>query len=227
MRAAFSAPAATRPCSFAVPAASSTSAPGRVGPVQGALTVLALLAAMLVPSLTLARPAAAEPDYPPQFNQISASKYAVYSGRQIRFRAQVFQPRSRVTWSTRGHGRTLASGRVVADARGVVVHRIRFERVGVTVVSFSGTGRRGTPLTLATRVHVLARQGGGHGAATTGAGGAGGAAAAPGPVAAPAAEPDAGGLPVTGTQVALTLGLGLLLVVAGLALLLASRRRRV
>lgn len=193
-------------------------------PLRRSSRALVVVLLALLGTFVAAGPASAEPDYPPQFNQISASTYAVFTGKHVVFRVQVFVPHSRVTWSSRVHGRTVAHGRSVADGAGIVVQPVRFSRVGLNVVTFSGTSRRGKPLALSARVTVRARQGGGAGAATPGpttgsTPQAGGATSAP-------LTSSGDGLPVTGTQVALTLGVGLVLVIIGAVLVAAGRRRR-
>jgi LPXTG-motif cell wall-anchored protein len=156
----------------------------------------------------------AEPDYPPGFNQITASKFTVASGGSIVFKAQTFKSRSVVKFKVRAHGKVVKTGTVRANRKGVARRSIRFTVVGVNKVTFSGTSKRGRPLVLSTKITVKAKTKSGSGGATIS------------PVAVSSGTSSAGGgLPVTGGQIAVGLLVGVLLLLGGGLLVAASRRR--
>jgi LPXTG-motif cell wall-anchored protein len=192
----------------------------RLAGLGAALTVL--LALVAVP---LAGSASAEPDYPPKFNRISASSFTVARTGTITFRAQTFVAGSTVAFRSVVKGRTVTSGTASADAKGVVVQKIRFDVAGRNVVSFRGTSSKGTPLTLSVPIKVTdptAANGGSSGTGTTGSGGSGGS----GESSSSGGIPFIGALPHTGAQILGALLIGGALVGAGFLLVAASRRRR-
>lgn len=189
----------------------------RLAGLGAALTVL--LALVAVP---LAGSASAEPDYPPKFNRITASSFTVARTGTITFRAQTFVAGSTVAFRSVVKGRTVTSGTASADAKGVVVQKIRFDVAGRNVVSFRGTSSKGTPLTLSVPIKVTdpaAANGGSSGTGTTGSGGSGESSSSGG-------IPFIGALPHTGAQILGALLIGGALVGAGFLLVAASRRRR-
>jgi LPXTG-motif cell wall-anchored protein len=189
----------------------------RLAGIGAALTVL--LALVAVP---LAGSASAEPDYPPKFNRITASAFTVARTGTITFRAQTFVAGSTVTFRSVVKGRTVASGTASADAKGVVVQKIRFDVAGRNVVSFRGTSSKGTPLSLSVPIKVTdpaasnGGNGGTSGSETTGSGDSSSSGGIP----------FIGALPHTGAQILGALLIGGALVGAGFLLVAASRRRR-
>lgn len=195
--------------------------------VELARRVLTPFLGVLLLSVALTAPAAAEPNYPPVFNQVAASSFRVAAGKSLVFRVQTFRPRTSVSFAVRPTaGNAQGSGSASADARGVVTQRITFQTPGRTTVTFTGTGADSSPLTLSTTVQVVEP-----------------ASSSPAnqPVAAagPQTKPRAGGagadqtqtgllsnLPATGAQILGVLAVGGLLVLVGAVLVVAGRRRQ-
>lgn len=172
-----------------------------------------LLVAMAAALASLAAPASAEPDYPPDFCQISATSFVVARGGSVAFTAEPFKPGSTVSIVVRAGGDVVQRASAVADADGVVAKKLTFTVLGRNTVTFSAppvaqagwcNGYPGP----STDVTVTGGDSGG-------------------------ADPDdsddtgsLGGLPRTGAQVLGGLLLGGLLVGGGVLLVSASRKRR-
>lgn len=97
-----------------------------------------LLVAVLTAGLAgLAAPAAAAPDYPPDFCKISASTFVVARGGSVTFTVERFQPGSQVRAVVVAAGDVVERATAVADADGVAVQKLRFDVVGRNTVTFS------------------------------------------------------------------------------------------
>jgi LPXTG-motif cell wall-anchored protein len=182
--------------------------------------VFALLLAVAVLMLPVALPMAhAEPDYPPSFYQISASTFNARVGESIDFKAQTFEAGSAVSFDVSVDGSSVTSGSTSANSEGIARKTITFTVEGTNTVTMSGTSDKGEPLSLRANVTITAAGGGGNGGNGGGNGG----------------DPQAdeggvpffgGGLPRTGTEIASTVLIGLVLLGGGAALVVATRRRR-
>jgi len=183
-----------------------------------ALALVGVLIA-LPASLAVAGTANAEPNYPPHFNKITASRHTVCKGGKVKFRAMYFKPRSTVTWQVTKTSMVLATGSVKANKKGVVKKTLTFTSPGTNFVTFSGPAKRGGgTLSLTVKITVTSKRCG----APHREGGSSGAALAAG---ASTGDPSGAGLPVTGAQVALLVLLAGGLLVGGSVLIGASRRR--
>jgi len=184
----------------------------------------ALLLAVAVLMLPLALPVAhAEPDYPPSFYKISAPSFTARVGGTIPFTAQTFQAGSAVSYSVVSGAKSVTSGSVNADNKGVARQSITFTVAGKNTVTMSGTSDQGKDLSLSADITVTtADASGGNG---TGSGsGSGDSANTP--------QADQGGIPVfggglprTGAEIAMTVLMGVALIGGGAALVVATRRR--
>ncbi|MFZ0325318.1 MAG: LPXTG cell wall anchor domain-containing protein [Actinomycetes bacterium] len=192
--------------------------------------IVGLTAAAVALTVPMAAPAWAEPDYPPVWNQISASSFVVARGGAVTFKAQTFQAGSSVAYRVTAAAGTAASGSATADAKGVVTQAITFTKTGVNTVTFSGTQKDGGALELVAAVTVTAADSAGNGS-TSGNGGASGSSNGNGSTTASNAV--AGGIPIingalprTGAQIASTVMVAAALLLGGFALVAAARRRR-
>lgn len=211
--------------------------------VRRIAALVVALAVMLLP-LT-ATSAKAEPNYPPSFDGISASKTCAKVGTKIRFRAMTFEPGSTVMYDVAGP--MVKSGSVTANGSGKALKTIRFTKVGDYTVTFSGTGDDGEPLVLSIDVTIVkkARQCSGSEDSRSGSGSGGGGSGSVAPanesndpasqsndpaVAAKSDESSGaaffGGLPRTGGEIALTVLVGVALLGGGIGVVLATRNRR-
>lgn len=180
----------------------------------------ALVVAVAVLLLPVALPtASAEPDYPPIFYKISASTFMARVGQQISFKAQTYDANSAVSWEVVAGGSTVASGSTQANADGIARQTIRFTVAGTNRVTMSGTSDKGEPLSLSVNVTITEAN------SNTG-NNTGGNTGSDEPQADEGVPFFGGGLPRTGSEIAMTVLVGLLLLGGGAALVVATRRRR-
>lgn len=176
----------------------------------------ALVVAVAVLLLPVALPtASAEPDYPPIFYKISASTFMARVGQQISFKAQTYEANSAVSWDVVAGGSTVASGSTQANVDGIARQTIRFTVAGTNRVTMSGTSDKGEPLSLSVNVTI-----------TEANSNTGNNTGSDDPQADEGVPFFGGGLPRTGSEIAMTVLVGLLLLGGGAALVVATRRRR-
>ena len=182
--------------------------------------------ATAVLAVPAAGPAWAEPDYPPIFNQISASTFIVARFGAVTFKAQTFQPGSAVSYRVAAPSGPAASGSSTADAKGIVKQSITFDQIGVNRVTFSGTAAEGGALELVAAVTVTTADNAGNGGQNNGGATDNGGSTT-------ATDTSGGGIPIingalprTGGEIASTVLVAGLLFAGGAALIMATRRRR-
>jgi LPXTG-motif cell wall-anchored protein len=189
----------------------------RIAGLTGLLAVTLALA--LVP---LAGTASAKPDYPPVFNKITADSFVTPRGGSITFTARTFVAGATVSYSAAAGGSTVVNGTAPANAKGIVVRGITFDVAGRNTVTFSGTSSKGQPLSMSVEVTVTDTSSGG---GTGGNGSTGGTAGTDNGTSS-GGIPFVSGLPRTGAQITATVAIGAALLVVGMFLVAATRRRR-